>query len=97
LRYKKQLTITPQVLIVGDTPNGRRTSSPPERLHTPGYTLTNLHLGWHALLDGRATLWLDVYNLFDKRYSAAHGSASRTFFDMPQQPRSWMATLEYTF
>ena len=61
------------------------------------YTLTNLHLGWHALLDGRATLWLDVYNLFDKRYSAAHGSASRTFFDMPQQPRSWMATLEYTF
>jgi outer membrane receptor protein involved in Fe transport len=64
---------------------------------TRGYALVNLHVGWHKLLDGRATLWLDIYNLFDKRYHAAHGSASRTFWDMPQQPRSWMASLEYRF
>jgi outer membrane receptor protein involved in Fe transport len=110
LRYRDRFTITPQVLLVGDTTNGRKkqssiltqectiaSESPPERCKTDGYTLVNLHLGWHKLLDGHATLWLDVYNLFDRRYHVAHGSASRTFYDMPQQPRSWMATLEYSF
>lgn len=99
LRYLDNLSITPQVLRVGDTTNGRKKDKnhPPQRLLTPGYTVTNLHLGWHRLLGGRATLWLDVYNLFDKRYHAAHGAGSRTFFDMPQQPRSWMTTLEFTF
>jgi len=99
LRYLDRISITPQILHIGDTSNGRKKdkNTPPERLLTPGYTVTNLHLGWHRLLGGRATLWLDVYNLFDKRYYAAHGAGSRTFFDMPQQPRSWMATLEYRF
>lgn len=97
LRYRDQFTITPQVWWVGDTTNGRKSATAPQRLITPGYTLTNLHLGWHNLLDGKATLWLDVYNLWDARYYAAHGSASRTFFNMPQQPRSWMLSLEYRF
>jgi outer membrane receptor for ferrienterochelin and colicins len=96
-RYLDRVTITPQLLLIGDTGNGRKSATPPDRLTTPGYTLTNLHVGWHRLLDGNASLWLDVYNLFDERYYAAHGSGSRTFFSMPQQPRSWMATLEYRF
>jgi outer membrane receptor protein involved in Fe transport len=69
----------------------------PDRCTTPGYTLVDLHLGWHKLLNGKATLWLDIYNLFDKRYYAAGGSGSRTFWDMPQQPRTWMLTLDYPF
>lgn len=99
LRYLDRLSITPQILRIGDTANGRKKdrNSPPDRLLTPGYTVVNLHLGWHRLLGGKTTLWFDVYNLFDKRYYAAHGAGSRTFFDMPQQPRSWMASLEYTF
>ena len=98
-RYLDALSITPQVLWVGDTTNGRKKdrNAPPDRLLTPGYTVTNLHIGWHKLLDGRATVWLDVYNLFDKRYYAAHGAGSRTFFNMPQQPRSWMLSFEYRF
>lgn len=96
-RYLDRFTLTPQVLWIGDTSNGRRSAQPPDRLITPGYTLTNLHAGWHKLLDGKATVWLDIYNLLDERYYAAHGSASRTFFDMPQQPRRWMASLDYRF
>lgn len=111
-RYYDQLTITPKLLAAGDTTNGRKrppaaslqipaqctqTMVAPERCKTDGYTVVNLHVGWHKLLNGQATLWLDVYNLFDKRYHVAHGSASRTFWDMPQQPRSWMASLEYRF
>lgn len=111
-RYHDLLTITPKVLINGDTTNGRkrppaaalqlqqqctRFMVAPDRCKTDGYTLVNLHIGWHKLFAGQATLWLDIYNLFDKRYYAAHGSASRTFWDMPQQPRSWMASLEYRF
>lgn len=97
LRYRDRFTITPQLLWVGDASNGRKSAAAPERLVTPGYTLTNLHLGWHKLFDGQATLWLDVYNLLDERYYAAHGSASRTFYNMPQQPRRWMLSLEYRF
>ena len=99
LRYLDKISITPQLLWIGDTSNGRKKdrNTPPDRLETPGYTVAHLHIGWHKLLNGRTTLWLDVYNLFDARYHAAHGSGSRTFYDMPQQPRSWMTTLEYRF
>lgn len=97
-RYLDILSITPQLLVIGDTSTGRKDRSRPgERITTPGYTIANLHIGWHPLFNKHASLWLDVYNLTDKRYYAAHGSASTTFFDMPQQPRSWMATLEYRF
>jgi outer membrane receptor protein involved in Fe transport len=97
-RYLDRFTITPKILAIGDTTTGRKDkSNPGSRLETPGYTITNLHLGWHKLFGGKTSLWLDIYNLFDKRYYAAHGSASTTFINMPQQPRSWLASLEYQF
>jgi outer membrane receptor protein involved in Fe transport len=98
-RWQDLITVTPQLQWIGDTSNGRKKdrNHPPDRLETPGYTAANLHIGWHKLFDGRATLWLDIYNLFDARYYAAAGAGSRTFFDMPQQPRHWMASLEYRF
>lgn len=111
-RHHDRFSVTAKLRVTGDTTNGRkrapsdpllplqnckRTMSAPDRCVTPGHTLVDLHLGWHRLLDGRASLWLDVYNLFDRRHYAAGGSGSRTFWDMPQQPRSWMATLEYRF
>lgn len=108
-RYLDRVTVTPRILWVGDTTNGRKRPSSlltqqctqvmtaPDRCETDGYTVVDLHIGWHKLIDGRATLWLDLYNLFDRRYYAAHGSASRTFWDMPQQPRTWMLALEYRF
>jgi outer membrane receptor protein involved in Fe transport len=99
LRYLDQVSITPQVLWVGDTTNGRKKNKnlPPDRLETPGYTVANLNMGWHKLLGGKTTLWLEIHNLFDTRYYAAHGAGSRTFFDMPQQPRSWMLSLDHRF
>jgi outer membrane receptor protein involved in Fe transport len=99
LRYLDKVSITPQVLWVGDTTNGRKKNKnlPPDRLETPGYTVANLNMGWHKLLGGKTTLWLEIHNLFDTRYYAAHGAGSRTFFDMPQQPRSWMLSLDHRF
>lgn len=99
LRYLDAVSITPQLLWVGDTTNGRKKNrnAPPDRLVTPGYAVVNLHVGWHKLAGGRGTVWLDVTNLFDKRHYAAHGAGSRTFFNMPQQPRSWMLSFEYRF
>ncbi len=97
-RYYDSFSITPQILAVGTTTNGRKNESmPPERLETPGYTIANLHVGWHRLAEGRATLWFDLYNAFDRRYYAAGGAGSRTFYDMPQQPRTWIMSLEYRF
>jgi outer membrane receptor protein involved in Fe transport len=113
LRYHDRFTISPQIQWIGDTTNGRKraptvasgvpqaqctqTMAAPDRCETSGYTLVNLHLGWHKLFDGKTSLWLDIHNLLDKRYYAAHGSGSRTFWDMPQQPRTWMLSLDYRF
>ena len=95
-RYRDRFSITPRLLWIGDTSNGRKGATAPERLTTPGHTVVDLHLGWHKLFGGKASAWLDINNLFDARYTAAHGSGSRTFFDMPQQPRTWMLSLEYS-
>lgn len=99
LRYRDWLIVTPQLLIQGDTANGRKNPGnvPPARRMTPGYTLINLHVAWQRALGPQTTLWLDVENLADKRYYAAHGSASRTFFDMPQQPRTTVVSVEVAF
>lgn len=97
-RYLDRLTISPRLLSIGDTTTGRKDRNQlGRRITTPGYTIANLHIGWHKLFGDRVSAWLDIYNLTDKRYYAAHGSASTTFVDMPQQPRSWMASLEYRF
>lgn len=97
-RYLDRFSVTPRLQWIGETTTGRKDrSAPGRRLKTDGYFVAGLYLGWHGLLDGRATLWLDIDNLFDKRYAVAHGAASNTFVDMPQQPRTWMATLEYRF
>lgn len=111
-RYADQFTITPRLRLTDATTNGRkkapadpllpaahckRSMSPSSRCTTPGYAVVDLHLGWHRLLNRQASLWLDIYNLFDRRYYAAGGAGSRTFWDMPQQPRSWMLAFEYRF
>jgi outer membrane receptor protein involved in Fe transport len=95
-RWHDVLSVTPQFISVADTTNGRKATAP-ARLETPGYTVANLHVGWHGLADRRATLWFDLYNAFDRRYYAAGGAGSRTFFNMPQQPRTWTVSLEYRF
>lgn len=98
LRYLDRVSVSPQILWIGDTNNGRKiNAAPPNRMTTPGYTVANLHIGWHKLFDGKTSAWLEIHNLFDTRYYAAHGSGSRTFFDMPQQPRTWKLSLEYRF
>lgn len=98
LRYRDTWSITPKLLWIDEANNGRKDrGNPPDRLTTPGYTLVNLHIGRHKLFDTRSSLWLDVYNLFDKRYYAAGGAGSRTFYDIPQQPRTVMLAFEHRF
>lgn len=93
-RYRDRLSITPRLLWIGDTSNDVRLA-PPHRKMTKGYAITDLHIGWHKLLNGKASAWLDINNLFDKRHYAAAGAGS--FVDMPQQPRGWTLSLEYPF
>ncbi|MDP3636962.1 MAG: TonB-dependent receptor, partial [Azonexus sp.] len=65
---------------------------------TDAYTLASLHLGMHKLAGEKLSLYFDIYNLFDKRYYAAHTSSSSSVLQaVPQQPRTFMATLEYRF
>jgi len=59
--------------------------------------VASLHFGVHKLAGERLSLYFDIYNLFDERYYAAHGSSSTTMLAVPQQPRSYMATLQYRF
>lgn len=111
LRYQDRLTVTPKLRWTGSVTNGRKkppaanmppascnsVKRAPGRCATPGYLVTDLHLGWHSLASGHMTLWLDLYNLTNTRYYAAAGSGSGTFWDMPQQPCSWMLSTEWRF
>ncbi len=87
--------ITPKLYLIGRANTGRNDkANPGARLQAPGYALMDLHLGAREMYRGWS-LYLDIYNLFDRRYYNAAGSASTTFVNMPQQPRSWWLTLEY--
>lgn len=97
-RYRDRFTISPKLYLIGATTTGRSDKTKPgERLTTPGYALMNLHFGAHKLVDRNLSAYLDIYNLFDRRYYAAYGSSSTTFVNMPQPPRSFMLSLEYRF
>lgn len=112
-RYRDSVTFTPKLRWTGSVTNGRvkppaaqdnlppascnSNKKAPERCSTPGYALLDAHLGWNSLLNSPASLWLDVYNVTNKRYYAAAGSGSYTFWDMPQQPRTWVMSLEWRF
>ncbi|MFA7239507.1 MAG: TonB-dependent receptor [Sulfuricellaceae bacterium] len=97
-RYRDRYTITPKLYLIGATTTERNDKTQPgERLKTPGYALMNLHFGAHKLADRNLSAYLDIYNLFDRRYYVAAGSSSTTFVNMPQPPRSAMLTLEYRF
>ncbi len=97
-RYQDWLTITPRLVWVGETNTGRKnTLAPGERLKTDAYTVASLHIGVHKLWDEHLSFYFDVYNLFDERYYAAHGSSSTVMLQVPQQPRTLMGTFEYRF
>lgn len=108
LRYADFLTVTPKIRWTGDVTH-TRTKAPTTGIpanctsqqtgkslcKTPGYLIADLHLGWHNPLALPVSLWLDIYNVTDKSYYAAAGSGSTTFWDLPQQPRTWTLSLEY--
>lgn len=112
-KYEEKYSITPKLRWTGKVTNHQTKApnttigmpsascdsqqTAPKRCTTPGYTLVDLHLGRHNLINDHLTLWLDVYNLTDRRYYAAAGSGSRTFWDMPQQPRTWMLSADWRF
>lgn len=99
LRYQDWLTITPRLQWIGETTTGAINRPTNDRVRkTDAYTLASLHIGIHKLADERLSLYLDIYNLFDKRYYAAHTSSSSAVMQaVPQQPRTAMATVEYRF
>ncbi len=96
LSYGKYF-ITPQLYYIGKASTGRQDKAHPGRLlQTPDYFLANLHLGVNDLVKN-LSFYVDINNLLDARYYAAAGSASTTFTRMPQQPRSFMFSLNYRF
>lgn len=98
-RYQDWITITPRLQWIGETNTGSSLSpTSSERIKTDAYTVASLHLGVHKLAGERLSFYFDVYNLFDERYYAAHTSSSSSVLQaVPQQPRTWMGTLEYRF
>ena len=98
-RYQDWLTLTPRVQWIGDTNTARTVNATAaERIQVPGYTVASLHIGVHKLAHEHLSLYFDIVNLFDARYYAAHTSTSSSVLQaVPQQPRSYMATLEYRF
>ena len=99
LRYQDWLTITPRLQWIGDTSTGAINRVQNDRIkETDAYTQASLHVGVHKLAGERLSLYFDVYNLFDSRYYAAHTSSSSAVMQaMPQQPRTFMGTVEYRF
>lgn len=59
----------------------------------PGYTVVDANLGWQVLPDVR--LGLQVNNLFDREYAASYVYTSDQW--LLGAPRSYFATLDYTF
>lgn len=98
-RYQDWLTITPRLQWIGPTNTGKTVSNTSsERIKTDAYTVASLHVGIHKLAGDNLSLYFDVYNLFDARYYAAHTSTSSAVLQaVPQQPRTFMSTLEYRF
>ena len=98
-RYQDWLTITPRLQWIGPTTTGRAVSSGSgDRITTDSYVQMSLHGGLHKLGIPGLSLYLDIYNLTDERYYAAHtSSSSAVLLEVPQQPRTWLGTLEYRF
>ncbi|MDD2741558.1 MAG: TonB-dependent receptor [Rhodocyclaceae bacterium] len=99
LRYKDWLTITPRLQWIDETSTGAVNRVQNDRIKkTDSYTTASLHVGVHKLAGEHLSLYLDIYNLFDERYYAAHTSSSSLVLQaVPQQPRTFMGTLEYRF
>lgn len=98
-RYQDWLTVTPRLQWIDDTTTGAINRVQNDRVKkTDAYTVASLHIGAHKLAGERLSLYFDIYNLFDKRYYAAHTSSSSAVMQaVPQQPRTFMGTLEYRF
>lgn len=96
-RQRDWLTITARVQGTGPVTTGRKIGNSGDRIEAPGYAVASLHFGFHKLADRKLSAYVDIYNLFDRRYYAAHGSASTTFVQVPQPPRSLGVSLEYKF
>ena len=62
------------------------------RQTVPGFTVVDANLGWQVLADVR--LGLQLNNLLDRRYAATAHSGEQWIMG---QPRSYFATLDYSF
>jgi len=99
LRYQDWLTITPRLQWIDETTTGAINRVQNDRVKlTDPYTVASLHIGAHKLAGEHLSLYFDIYNLFDERYYAANTSSSSSVLQaVPQQPRTFMGTLEYRF
>ncbi len=98
-RYQDWLTITPRWQWIGETNTGKELSpTSPERVKTDAYRTLSLHVAMHKLGGDQLSLYLDIYNLTDERYYAAHtSSSSSVLLQVPQQPRTFVGSVEYRF
>jgi outer membrane receptor for ferrienterochelin and colicins len=97
LRYQGDYFITPKLYYFSAANSGRKDRAhAPQRIQTPGYFLMDMHMGMENVFKN-LSFYVDIYNLFDRRYYNPGGSGSTTFIAMPQQPRHLILGLEYRF
>lgn len=96
--YHKKYFLTALFQLIGPTATNLRADDAGALVKAPGYGVVNLHLGAKDIAETGFNLYLDVYNLFDRRYYNAGGvTSSATFVNAPQDPRRIMLSIGYAF
>ena len=97
LRYKQKYFITPKLYFIGKTNSGLEDKdNQGKRLQSDAFFLAHLHLGAENITKG-LSVYLNINNLLNRRYSVAGGSGSTTFTAMPQAGRHMILGLRYQF
>lgn len=96
LKYRDRYFITSRISLIDRTstyhmePTGEQTQS-------PGYVLADLHLGATKIFK-KLSVYLDIYNVLDTHYyNAGASSGELTLTAVPQQPRTFIVSLQYQF
>ncbi|MDX8377547.1 MAG: TonB-dependent receptor [Mariprofundales bacterium] len=95
--WQEKIFISPILHLVAKTNTNRVSpTNPTKRIQTPGYALLDLHAGINEVFTGTNMIF-DIHNTLNRRYFNAGGIASTSLANMPQQPRSFVVSLEYNY
>ncbi|OUD12561.1 TonB-dependent receptor plug domain-containing protein [Thioflexithrix psekupsensis] len=95
--YQDRYFITPKIYWIGDTNTNKLDPNDRTRhLQSEGYVVMDVHFGIVRVAE-QLSFNIDIYNVFDRRYTHAGGESSTTFIGTPQAPRTWLFSLRYDY